>query len=102
MFQVPSTADEWKNIEHGFRTRWNFPGCAGALDGKRVVIRAPPGSGSDYYNYKNSHSVVLLALVDSEYGFLYVDVGIFRNSTLYTALETNCLEIPTDFVIVNL
>lgn len=109
MFQVPATSDEWKNIEYGFRTRWNFPGCVGALDGKHVVIRAPPGSGSDYFNYKNSYSIVLMALVDSDYCFLYVDVGakgrgsdggIFQNSSLYNALETNSLAIPNNFIIL--
>lgn len=109
MFQVPATSDEWKNIEYGFRTRWNFPGCVGALDGKHVVIRAPPGSGSDYFNYKKSYSIVLMALVDSDYCFLYVDVGakgrgsdagIFQNSSLYNSLETNSLAIPNNFVIL--
>lgn len=109
MFQVPATSDEWKNIEYGFRTRWNFPGCVEALDGKHVVIRAPPGSGSDYFNYKNRYSIVLMALVDSVYCFLYVDVGvkergsdggIFQNSSLYNALETNSLSIPNNFVIL--
>ena len=27
--------DDWKQIEHRFSTRWNFPNCVGALDGKR-------------------------------------------------------------------
>ena len=26
--------DDWKQIEHRFSTRWNFPNCVGALDGK--------------------------------------------------------------------
>lgn len=71
---ILATSDDWKNMECGFRTQWNFPGCVGTLDGKytRIVIRVPPGSGSDYYNYKNSYRIVLLALVDSDYCFLYV------------------------------
>nr|XP_022906871.1 uncharacterized protein LOC111418565 [Onthophagus taurus] len=72
--QVPATSDEWKNVESGFRQRWNFPGCVGALDGKHIVIRAPTATGSDYYNYKNSFSIVLMALADSDYCFLKRDI----------------------------
>ncbi|GBP15598.1 Protein ANTAGONIST OF LIKE HETEROCHROMATIN PROTEIN 1 [Eumeta japonica] len=48
--RIPSRED-WIRIEHGFRTKWNFPGCVGALDGKHINIFAPDDT-SDYYNYK--------------------------------------------------
>ena len=32
-------------------------------------------SGSYYFNYKSLFSIALLALVDADYKFLYVDVG---------------------------
>ena len=34
------------------------------MDGKHVLIRPPPNSGSYYYNYKHSFGIVLLAVVD--------------------------------------
>lgn len=109
IFQVPSTEGEWKNVEYNFRESWNFPGFAGSLDRKHVIIRAPSHSGSDFYNYKNSFSIVPLAVAEANYNFLYLDVGakgrgsdggIFQNSSLHAALETNCLNMPRDFSIV--
>ena len=83
------TEDDWKAIETGFRTRWNFPNCCGALNGKHVALRQPANTGSLFHNYKHHFSVVLMALVDDQYRFTYVyvgnygsnsDSGVFRHS----------------------
>ncbi|XP_071484602.1 uncharacterized protein [Diadema antillarum] len=102
------TEEKWRSIEGRFAQRWNFPNCCGCLDGKHVVIQAPSNSGSLYYNYKGSFSVVLLALADSNYCFTAVDIGafgrssdggIFANSTLAKALDSNQLNFPADKVL---
>ncbi|CAC5395563.1 unnamed protein product [Mytilus coruscus] len=96
-------AHEWLTIAKDFNEKWNFPNCLGAVDGKHVVIQAPNNSGSYFYNYKNTHSVVLMAAVDASYRFIYVDVGTngrtsdggtFQNCSLNQALECNDLNIP--------
>ncbi len=101
--QVPKTEREWERIARHFKQQWNFPNCIGAMDRKHVLIQPPPNSGSYYFNYKHSFSVHLLALVDGDYKFVYVDVGcngrvadggVFRNSSLYAALEEKILNIP--------
>ena len=102
--QAPKTEDEWKTIAFQFNTKWQFPNCIGALDGKHVLVQPPANSGSYYFNYKHSFSIVLMALVDADYKFIYIDVGcngrvndggVFKNSTLYSALENETLNIPS-------
>ncbi|XP_069597387.1 uncharacterized protein [Ranitomeya imitator] len=72
----PETPDDWKEISWGFHEQWQFPNCGGALDGKHVRITQPPHSGSFYYNYKGYFSVILMALVNANYEFVSVSVGI--------------------------
>lgn len=105
---MPSTESEWKYIAQQFEDKWNFPHCIGALDGKHVMIRPPPNSGSFFFNYKHHFSMVLLALVDADYKFIYLDIGcngrvsdggVLRNSSLSTALKENTLNIPGPSVL---
>ena len=97
------TTEKFEKIEKGFRHRWDYPNCIGAIDGKHVVIQSPPNSGSDWFNYKGQFSLQLLAIVDHTYRFSYVDVGnlgsnadcsVFRNSTVGESLLNGTLGIP--------
>ena len=92
----PTTSEEWHVIAEEFERRWNVPHACGAVDRKHVAIKKPLRSGSLYYNYKGFFSVVLIALVDANYRFLWVDVGghgamfdrqIFNNSELSHVLK---------------
>lgn len=103
MIQVPNTKEKWLEIAGEFHSRWDFPHCLGALDGKHVIMRAPANSGTTFYNYKGTFSTVLLALVDAQYRFIYVDVGangkmsdggIFDRCSLNRALEQDTLNLP--------
>lgn len=100
---MPTSVAGWTDIEEKFREIWNFPNCLGAIDGKHVVMVAPPHSGSIFYNYKGSHSIVLMAVCDAEYKFLYIDVGAngrlsdggtFGRCTFASALENGQLNLP--------
>jgi len=69
---VPSSVEEWERISKEFEDRWNFPNCLGAMDGKHITMRCPVGSGSKFYNYKGFFSIVLMAVVDADYTFIWV------------------------------
>ena len=44
--KCPNNNNDWKNISLEFEKKWNFPHSVGAIDGKHVVMQAPPRSGS--------------------------------------------------------
>ena len=100
---VPSTPEEWNKISDDFSSRWNFHHCLGALDGKHIAIRCPKQGGSLYYNYKGFHSIILMAMVDADYKFTWVDVGshgsagdaqVFNNSELKEAIDKGVIGFP--------
>lgn len=99
----PITRQLLHDVAIEFDKKAHFPNCIGALGGKHVRIRCPAHSGSLFYNYKGYNSIVLLALVDSRYRFIFVDIGaygkesdstVFQNSKLYDLIMKQKLPIP--------
>jgi len=99
----PVTPEGWKEIAEKFETRWNFPHAIGAIDGKHIAIRCPKQSGSNYYNYKGFYSIVMLAIVDADYKFIWVDAGangacsdaqIWNSCEFLESVEAQELGIP--------
>ena len=71
---MPELNEEiWRALEKVFKEKWNFPHCVAAIDGKHVRIKAPPHRGSEFFNYKKYHPVVLLELADANKRFLTVE-----------------------------
>ena len=73
--KMPNDEEEWRVVIDKFYTRWNFPNTIGAIDGKHIALKAPAKSGTIYHNYKGFFSIILLALMDADYKFLWVDMG---------------------------
>ncbi len=71
---MPQNEDDWRKVAETFE-KWNFPNCLDAMDGRHIQLQAPIGSGSEFFNYKGYFSIVLFALVDGNYNFIYANVG---------------------------
>lgn len=103
MIVCPTSPPQWKEVAQGFEQKLQVPHAIGAMDGKHVACICPNNSGSLYHNYKGFFSIVLLALVDSDYKFLWLDVGspgsmsdaqIFNDSELKQSIEDGTIGIP--------
>ena len=102
--QIPTTEEEWERIAKEFEEQWNVYNTIGAIDGKHIRINCPKYGGSHYFNYKSYNSIILFALADANYKFLYIDVGtngrvgdagVYAKSTLRQCLvDRSILNIP--------
>ena len=99
----PNSEHDWLKLAQEFGNRWNFPNALGAIDGKHVVMQAPARSGSSFFNYKKTHSIVLMAICNARYQFTVVDIGdsgrqsdgsVYANSNLGYAIENKQLKLP--------
>ena len=65
--KVPSSREEWLTVAKKFESRWQFPNCIGAIDGKHIAMQPLGNSGSYYYNYKHTNSNFLMAVAGANY-----------------------------------
>lgn len=93
LLNTPNTTREWLKIAEIFNSRWNFPNGIGVVDGKRINIQQPQGSGSHYFDYKGDNSVILIAVMGPNYEFLWANIGTNGRATDVTIWH------PSDFRI---
>jgi hypothetical protein len=102
LIPVP-TKELLQNIIGEYYTRWNFPNCFGAIDGKHCRIKCPENSASNYYCYKKYFYTMLQGVADADYKFITVEVGgagrqndggTFAAYILYQLSEYSEFDVP--------
>ena len=58
-----------------------MPNCGGAVGGKHIESKASPNSGSHFFNYKKTYSLVLMEVCDFEYKLTLVTIGAYGSSS---------------------
>ena len=77
-----SEAELCKKIQE-MEEAWQFPCCWSAVDGCHIPLKCPAGgleASKEYHNFKNFYSVILMAMVDSNYQFIWGSCGFPGNS----------------------
>jgi hypothetical protein len=82
-------------------------GCA---DGKHCLLRKPRLSGSLFFNYKKTFSIVIFAICDAGYKVIYADfghyghesdAGIYERSDFLRVLKSGQLNLPEQSKLEN-
>jgi len=92
----PMAPDRRKEVASGFQSRWGMMQCLGSIDGCHIPVMPLALNYTDYYNRKGWYSIILQAVVDSEYLFQDICVGwpgsvndsrVLKNSGIYKSLK---------------
>ncbi|KAL1480501.1 hypothetical protein MTO96_050975 [Rhipicephalus appendiculatus] len=84
-----------------------FPQAIGALDGCHIPVSPPEEHATDYFNYKGWYSMILLALVDHQYRFRYINVGspgrchdafVYGRSDFRKLVESDFFKTPVSII----
>ncbi|CAF2610044.1 unnamed protein product [Rotaria sp. Silwood2] len=106
--KFPTTDAEIKETIDGFLIKCGYPLCLGAVDGTHIAIKPPLGFECDYFNYKKYHSIIMLATVNSNLLFTYVNIGAperCNDSSIYNNCSlSNVIQHPiyqNHFMMIN-
>ena len=64
--------DELARMIANYREKGGFSMCAEAIDGIHIPVSTPQQNYASYSNRKSHHSIVMQALADSNYLFLFL------------------------------
>ena len=91
---MPKTEDEFKEKILYMEELWQFPFSWAAVDGCHIPVKCPPGGSEarkEYHNFKKFYSIVLMALVDAKYRFIWGSCGFPGNSHDSIILQSTTL-----------
>ena len=91
---MPVTEENFKKKILDMEEFWQFPFSWGAVDGCHIPIKCPAGgaeSMKEYHNFKNFYSIVLMAVVDAKYRFVWGSCGFPGNSHDSVLLQSTSL-----------
>ncbi|XP_050507518.1 putative nuclease HARBI1 [Diabrotica virgifera virgifera] len=96
--KFPNSEHSRNTVSNGFRRRYNFPQCLGAIDCTHIAIISPPENypALPYYCRKGYYSINCQIVVDSKYNILNMnarfpgsthDSAIWQASNIKTIME---------------
>ena len=87
----PISRDDFKESMAKFGEEWQFPYAFAAVDGSHLPIKCLKGGAQamkQYFNFKGFYSIVLTALVEAEYRFIWASVGVPGNTHDSTLMQS--------------
>ena len=79
----PKNQGDFSNAMGEMYPEWQFPFAFSAIDGSHLPMKYPPGGPEamkQYHNFRNFCSIILPAVVDTKYRFIWAGVGAPGNS----------------------
>ena len=108
----PRNEAEFRQALIEMEAEWQFKFAFAAIDGSHLPIKCPSGVSEamkQYHNFKKFYSVVLLALVDAKYRFIWAALGApgnthdstcFQSTSLWENITNNRV-LPQKFQVVD-
>ena len=90
----PKSKEDFLVKMQEMESEWQFEYAFSAIDGSHLPIKCPPGLAQamkQYHNFKNFYSVILLALVDAKYRFIWASLGAPGNTHDSTLFQSTTL-----------
>ena len=96
---MPETQEDYMEKMLDMEEFLQFPCCWAAIDGCHITMKCPSEglmACKEYHNFKNFYSIVLMAMVDSHYRFVWGSCGfpgnshdavIFRSTDLWSRIQ---------------